>query len=412
MANNKNKTLKRLMSVVTVLLCIVLAFGCIYSNISNKKRKAQPADSSNVSSVSQDEETKPQKTGTTTARLVCAGDNLIHQAIYTQAKSRGANGAYDFSYAYKEVADIVGSADISFLNQETVIVPSKPVSSFPLFNSPPELLDEMIKIGFDVFNQSTNHVMDKQVSGAIEDYDLFHSKKDILLTGLYKTWDEMFIPQTMTRNDITFSFVGFTEYLNGLVVPKTSDLGLVYLTDTRHTQDELYDTMQRMINIAKENSDIVCVSMHWQQEDITSPNDSQKAIAQKLVDMGADVIIGTGPHVLQPMEFITREDGSKVLVIWSLGNFISTQANRPNLLGGLADVTVEKNYDTGKTYVSKAGFIPTVTHYGGGRSNVRIIPFAKYDKTLAASHGAGITYSFIEKFYNDMFGDLLETGEQ
>lgn len=406
MAKN-NKASKRILSVVTILLCIVLAFGCIYSRVSGKKRSALTADSNNVSSVSQ-ESTEPEKKGTTSARMVCAGDNLIHQAIYTQAKNRGTNGGYDFSYAYKDVADLVGSADISFLNQETVIVPSKPVSSFPLFNSPPELLDEMIKIGFDVFNQSTNHVMDKQVSGAIEDYDLFHSKKDIILTGLYKTWDEMFIPQTMTKNDITFSFVGFTEYLNGLVVPKDSDLGLVYLTDTRHTKDELYDTMQKMIDIAKKNSDIVCVSMHWQQEDITAPNDSQKEIVNKLVEMGADIIIGTGPHVLQPMEYITREDGSKVLVIWSLGNFISTQQNKPNLLGGLADVTVEKNYDTGKTYVSKAGFIPTVTHYGYGRSNVRIIPFTKYDTTLASGHGAGISYSYIEKFYKDMFGDFLE----
>lgn len=409
MAKNSSKALKKLLSVVTVLLCIVLVFGCVYSNVSKKNRNAQPADSGNVSSVSQQDEPQTQKKGTTSARMVCAGDNLIHQAIYTQAKSRGANGSYDFSYAYKDVADIVGAADISFLNQETVIVPSKAASSFPLFNSPPELLDEMIKIGFDVFNQSTNHVMDKQVAGAIEDYDLFHSKKDIILTGLYKTWDEMFVPQTMTKNDITFSFVGFTEYLNGLVVPKDSDLGLVYLTDTRHTKEELYETMQKMITAAKQNSDIVCVSMHWQQEDITAPNESQKAITQKLVEMGADIIIGTGPHVLQPMEFITREDGSKVLVIWSLGNFISTQANKPNLLGGLADVTVEKNYDTGKTYVSKAGFIPTVTHYGGGRSNVRIIPFAKYDQSLASTHGAGISYSYIEKFYKDMFGEMLET---
>ncbi len=393
--------LNKVTKVLTVLLCVVLLFGCV--NALKDKNKTQPAGTTNVST-----ENSTTKSGFTQANLLCAGDNLIHQAIFTQAKARGQGGGYDFSYAYKNVKDIVSSADIAFLNQETVMVSSKEASSYPLFNSPPELLDEMINIGFDVFNQSTNHVMDKHLSGALENYELFQTKENILLTGLYKTWDDMFKPQTVTKNDITFSFMGFTEFLNGLRVPDDSDLGLIYLTDTRHSQEELYATMKKMIEIDKQNSDIVCVSMHWQTEDITAPDESQKEIAQKLVDMGADIIIGTGPHVLQPIEFVQRDDGSKALVIWSLGNFISTQANDPNLLGGLADITVKKNYATGETTVSDVSFIPTVTHYGAGRSNVRIIPFADYTESLAASHGAGTTYSFMKNFYEDMFGEYLK----
>ena len=394
--------LNKITKVLTVLLCLVLVFGCVNAMIDKSDNKAESADATAQSSST-------TKSGYTEANLLCAGDNLIHQAIFVQAGQRAGGSGYDFSYAYKNVKDIVSSADIAFLNQETVIVPSKDASSYPLFNSPPELLDEMIEIGFDVFNQSTNHVMDKHLDGALENYELFQSKENILLTGLYKTWDDMFIPQTVTKNDITFSFMGFTEFLNGLRVPADSDLGLVYLTDTRHTQAELYDTMQKMIDAGKKASDIVCVSMHWQTEDITAPDESQKEIAQKLVDMGADIIIGTGPHVLQPIEFFEREDGSKALVIWSLGNFISTQANDPNLLGGLADVTVRKDYATGKVTISDVGFIPTVTHYGSGRSNVRIIPFKDYSESLAASHGAGTTYSFMKNFYEDMFGDYLRT---
>ncbi len=392
--------LNKVTKVLTVLLCIVLVFGCVNA-LKDKREDSESADATVKT-------TTTTKTGFTEANLLCAGDNLIHQAIYVQANQRVGGNSYDFSYAYKNVADIVKSADIAFLNQETIIVPSKPASSYPLFNSPPELLDEMIEIGFDVFNQSTNHTMDKLASGALEDYELFQSKDNILLTGLYKTWDDMFKPQTITKNDIIFSFMGFTEFLNGLRVPEDSDLGLVYLTDTRHTQTELYDTMQKMIDVAKDASDIVCVSMHWQTEDITAPDESQKEIAAKLVDMGADIIIGTGPHVLQPIEFVTRDDGSKALIIWSLGNFISTQANDPNLLGGLADVTVKKDYATGEVTISDVGFIPTVTHYGASRSNVRIIPFADYNESLAASHGAGTTYSFMKNFYEDMFGEYLK----
>lgn len=392
--------LKKVTQILTVLLCICLIFGCVNAFFDKNDKDVQKVDSTTST-------TTTTKTGFTEANLLCAGDNLIHKAIYTQAKQRTGGNGYDFSYAYENIADIVKAADIAFLNQETVMVPSKEASSYPLFNSPPELLDEMIEIGFDVFNQSTNHTMDKQLSGALENYELFHSKENILLTGLYKTWDDMFIPQTITKNDITFSFMGFTEFLNGLRVPSDSDLGLVYLTDTRHTQEELYDTMQRMIDVGKQASDIVCVSMHWQTEDITAPDESQIEIANKLVEMGADIIIGTGPHVLQPIEFIQRDDGSKALVIWSLGNIISTQANNPNLLGGFADVTVRKDYATGEVTISDVGFIPTVTHYGASRSNVRIIPFSDYNESLAAAHGAGTTYSFMKNFFEEMFGEYL-----
>lgn len=392
--------LKKVTQILTVLLCICLIFGCVNAFFDKNDKDVQKVDSTTST-------TTTTKTGFTEANLLCAGDNLIHKAIYTQAKQRTGGNGYDFSYAYENIADIVKAADIAFLNQETVMVPSKEASSYPLFNSPPELLDEMIEIGFDVFNQSTNHTMDKQLSGALENYELFHSKENILLTGLYKTWDDMFIPQTITKNDITFSFMGFTEFLNGLRVPSDSDLGLVYLTDTRHTQEELYDTMQRMIDVGKQASDIVCVSMHWQTEDITAPDESQIEIANKLVEMGADIIIGTGPHVLQPIEFIQRDDGSKALVIWSLGNIISTQANNPNLLGGFADVTVRKDYATGEVTISDVGFIPTVTHYGASRSNVRIIPFIDYNESLAAAHGAGTTYSFMKNFFEEMFGEYL-----
>ena len=276
---NKKAKFKKITGILAALLCIVLVFGCVNAFRANKpgNSDAAPADATAGESSA-----VPTKTGSTSATLVCAGDNLIHKAIYTQAKSRAGVNGYDFSYAYKDIASYVSAADIAFLNQETVIVPSKEASSYPLFNSPKALLDEMTKIGFDVFNQSTNHVMDKGLSGALEDYELFHSYDNIILTGLYKTWDEMFIPQTMTKNDITFSFVGFSEYLNGLVVPKDSDLGLVYLTDTRHTKEELYSTMQKMIDAAKKTSDVVCVSMHWQTEDITTPNASEKEIVQKL----------------------------------------------------------------------------------------------------------------------------------
>lgn len=399
--------------VVNCILCLAIVLGSIIiiidkSRISNgsvfNPNNTVDADSSNV-----DGDITQQ--GTKTARMMCAGDNLIHRSIYAQAKERADGDGYDFSYSYSGIKDIIALSDIAFINQETIIDPESEPSSYPLFNSPEELLDEMIDVRFDVFNQSTNHTMDQKLDGALNDIELFRSKENILLTGLYKTREDMLKPQVREVNGIKISFVGFTEFLNGLVVPKDSDLGLVYLTDTRYTKEEIYSTMKQMIDNAKSVSDVVCVSMHWQTEDITAPDQSQKEITAKLLEFGADVIIGTGPHVLQPIEFMQNGDGEDALVIWSLGNIISCQNKKNNMLAGIADIAFEKDLATGKTKVSSVQLIPTVTHYNSGFKNVRIIPLADYNEELASQHGvesSSFSYSYINEFYANMFGDKLK----
>ena len=351
--------------------------------------------------------------GSSGARLMFAGDNLIHRGIYRQANERADGSGYDFSYAYNGIKDIISKSDIAFLNQETVMDSDNEPSSYPLFNSPTQLLDEMISVGFDVFNQATNHVMDMELSGALNDIKLFKSKNDIMLTGLYETREDMLKAHTKEVNGVTFSFVGFTEYLNGLTVPTDSDLGLIYLTDDRYSEQELNGLMKQMIENAKKASDVVCVSMHWQDEDITQPDESQKEIVDKLLSYGADIIIGTGPHVLQPMEFKKNADGENALVMWSLGNFISCQDSVDNLLGGIADVTVTKNQDTGETVISSAKLIPTITQYSSEYEDVHIVPLADYTDSLVSSHGindstSSYTMSYINDFYSNMFGDKLE----
>ena len=405
--DNKEKKqsslVKNLKRALTLLLCVVLTVGCVNAIKTKKAEKAAQEAKEKAAQAA------TEKTGKTTATLLCAGDNFIQLSILDQAKQRSATGRYDFSAPYDKISSIVRSADVAFLNQEVSIIPTQPASSYPEFNSPPELLDEMIKIGFDVFNQANNHIMDKFESGALEDYELFTSKKDILLTGLHKSWNDMFKPQVVERNDIKFSFCGITQSLSNRVVSADSDLGLVYLSDTRHTQEELYQNIEKMIKVNKEASDICCVSMHWMNEDTASPDSTQREIAQKLADYGADIIIGTGTHTLQPIEYLTRTDGSRALVIWSLGNLISSQDRFENLLGGFAQITVEKNYDNKSISISSVEFIPTVTHYDYGRSNVRIIPLSEYSQDLAAVHGSGnIAYDKIKVYYTNIFGDFLK----
>lgn len=400
---------KKALIVFDCLLCLAILVSSMVIIIDESRMKnGQFGGSYSDQAVNGDSSTG--NTGTKTARLMCAGDNLIHGSIYKQAQSRSNNGGYDFSYTYEGIRSIIAQSDIAFLNQETIIDTESEPSSYPLFNSPAELLDEMISVGFDVFNQATNHTVDQGVSGALNSIELFKTKNNIMLTGLRETRDDLLKPQTVNVNGITFSFLGLTEWLNGLAVPKDSNLGLLYLTDKRYTQEEQYALVKQMITNAKEVSDIVCVSMHWWDENNTEPDESQKEIAEKLLEYGADIIIGTGPHVLQPIEVKENGDDEQALVIWSLGNLVSCQKQRNNLLGGIADVTVTKDSATGKTTVTEAYLIPTITHYNASFSNVRIIPFANYNEELASQHGttSTFTYEYISDFYKNMFGDRLK----
>ena len=396
--------------VFNCILCLTIVLSSMIIIIDNSRMHSNLHHGNSAAADATVAEQQTQ-TGIKTARMMCAGDNLIHGSIYKQANSRANGEGYDFSYAYDGVRDIISLSDIAFLNQETIIDPESEPSSYPLFNSPPELLDEMIDVGFDVFNQSTNHTLDKRVTGALNDLELFKSKPEILLTGLYETRDEMMKPQVKTVNGIRISFVGFTEWLNGISIPKDSDIGLLCLEDSRYSKEELYATMKQMIDNAKAVSDVVCVSMHWWDEDMTTSDKSQKEIVAKLLEYGADVIIGTGPHVLQPIEFMQNGDGEEALVIWSLGNFISCQNKKNNMLGGIADITFEKNLADGKTRISSVSLIPTITHYNSGFTNVRLIPLANYNEELASQHGvnsSSFTYSYINEFYTEMFADKLK----
>lgn len=395
--------------VVDCILCIAIIVSAILIVVDRSRLKngVTYTDTKTVEDV--DAPLSVPK-GTATARLMCAGDNLIHRSIYKQAHEKADGDGYDFSYSYENIKEIIGLSDIAFLNQETVIDPKREPSTFPCFNSPAELLDEMIKVGFDVFNQSTNHVLDQGEQGARDNMEYIKSK-NVLLTGLYESREDMLKPQVKDVNGIKFSFVGFTEYLNGFRLAEDSDLGLLSLDDKRFTREEHYATMKKMIDNAKQNSDVVCVSMHWQDEDITEPDESQKEVMDKLMEFGADIVIGTGPHVLQPMEYRQNGDGEQALIIWSLGNIISCQMNKENNLGGIADVIVKKDLDTNKVSIESAKFIPTVNHYGSDFSNIRIIPFRDYSAELAEAHGSNnsrFTYDFAKEFFTEMFGDKLE----
>lgn len=354
----------------------------------------EPSESYPLATTVATSETEPPVPDDVTVHVTAAGDNLIHSSIYNQAHKRSEDGTYDFEYAYERIRPLI-CGKLNILNQETPICNDiyEP-STYPCFNSPTQLGDEMLSLGFNAFNHANNHILDQGVSGANATLD-YWSDKDAAVCGVYRNTEDMNNIRTMNIDGVTFSFLGFTEHTNGLRIPEDSDLRVVYTSET--------DVIEQQIKAARQLSDVVVVSVHWGVENSHIVTDAQRDLGQSMADWGADIIIGTHPHVIQSMEEITAADGRNVLVAYSLGNFISAQSVNNRMIGGVLDFDVTKSYETDSITLSNIKFIPVVTHYDYGFSNVRVYPFSEYTEELASTHGVN-TYS---PFSYDFIVDTL-----
>lgn len=328
--------------------------------------------------------------------ILGAGDDLIHDNIYRQAQKRAGGSGYDFDFVYQRVADQIKKADISVVNQETVIAGAiAEPSGYPRFNSPTQLGEEMVKIGFDVINHANNHLLDLGEKGIKATLD-FWDTQPIKVVGAYRDEEDLNTIRIVESHGIKTAHIGITEMTNGLSLPKGSPYKIIYAKNTQ--------LIERLIKKAKSMADVVVISVHWGQEDTYKLTDSQKNLAQEMVDWGADIIFGNHPHVVQKLTLLTRaSDGAKCPVIFAMGNFVSSQLYGRNMVSGFLTVTMTKNYENNKTLYSNMIFTPIVTHYGNRCSNVTIYPFRDYTDTLAKAHGVRrYTPDFSRKFVQDI----------
>lgn len=311
--------------------------------------------------------------------ILGAGDDLIHDVIYKQANRRAGGNGYDFGPVYQRIADQVRSADIAVVNQETVLAGKvAPLSGYPRFNSPTELGDELVDIGFDVINHANNHILDMGEKGIKATLDYWDTKP-VKVVGAYRNDADLENIRIVEAKGIKTAHIGITEMTNGLYLPKGSDFRLIYADNTQ--------LIERLIKKAKSMADVVVVSVHWGTENTYTLTDKQKELAQEMVDWGADIIFGNHPHVVQKLTVLSRSDGTECPVIFSLGNLVSTMQLGDDMVSGFLTVTETKDFETNKTTFSGMKFTPIVTHYGARSSNVTIYPLSKYSDALAKQHG-------------------------
>ena len=386
---------KRMTVFIAIIIVLdIIAMGVIFFG----NGESRPDISADVAPGA-DPSTTQQAELFSRVSFVAVGDNLIHDTVYEQAAARSSSG-YDFSDAYERIADKISEPDVAILNQETIISTEHNVSSYPMFNSPVEVGDEMLEIGFDVFNIATNHSIDCGEKGLVSAINFWKSKNAVT-TGAYLNNDDFNNIPMRDVNGVKIAYLGLTESTNGLSLPDDSDVILVKASDE--------SLLQQRIMKAKETADVVIVNAHWGNEYTHEPTDAQRELAQKLAAWGADVIVGHHPHVIQPVEYITNSDGRKTLVAYSLGNFISAQNRGPRMLGGMLNFEIVKNNSTGEIALENVKFSGVVTHYGYGYSNIRVYALENYTEELASKHGVlSKTSDFSLQYLYDILNDVID----
>lgn len=189
------------------------------------------------------------------------------------------------------------------------------------------------------------------------------------------TYDD-YVYQTV--NGITFGYLSYTEHTNGLPTPSGAEYGVVYLDDR--------ETIAKQIADMRPNCDVLIVSAHMGTEGTHEINDFQKQTAQWLADQGVDVIIGTHPHVVQNVEWLTGANGNTTFVVYSLGNFINAQSSADNTIGAILDVYFDKTTQpdgSSSITIRDPKLHCVISQYEAGYKNIRVIPYSQYTDELA-----------------------------
>ncbi len=271
--------------------------------------------------------------------LVMVGDALIHGTVYNTANRYANYKGYDFKPMLKNVKEFVSQHDLAYYNQETILGGVElGLSTYPMFNSPYEVGDAFLDAGFNLVSLATNHTLDKGEKGILNSRSYWDKQTNALAAGSYSSEearDEIIIKEV---NGIKYGFLSYTTLTNGLKIPAGKD----YLLN-------VYDKEKAKADVLKyrDKVDLLIVAMHWGVEYVTYPTAAQKEIARDLASFGVDLIIGTHPHVIEPVEFI-----DDTLVVYSLGNFVSSQVGVERLTGLMLSLDVKKEAYHGKTKLS------------------------------------------------------------
>lgn len=400
----KKRQRNLILCVVALFILSVILLGLRSCTKNNGGGNITPSeDNSSVSSTEPVDKTK-------TATIGVTGDIMVHGAQLEAAKRN--DGSYDFNPYFEYVKSYYNRFDCFVANLEVTFGTTANYSGYPAFNTPVSLLDAMKNGGIDTVITANNHSYDTGHKGFVNTMSELR-KYGIDFTGTRENKnDNKYIIKEI--NGIKVGMINYTysqTNASGAVVlnnvMSAEDSALINTFDYTKTDSFYKEAETQLKQMREAGADAVIIYMHWGAEYQTKQNASQKAISQRLADIGYDVIVGGHPHVIQPFSILTGRNGNKTYCIYSLGNAVSNQ--RKEILtaeapkghtedGMIFGITLKKS-EEGVTTVEEISITPTwVDMFNeNGQKYYRIIPLDNSVndwKTLGAKNEAAAKASY------------------
>lgn len=344
---------------------------------------------------------EPADTPAPEITLVMVGDILLHTPVAESAKTEEG---YDFSAVFANVREEIQGADLALVNQEVIIGGAElGISGYPSFNAPFELGDALIEAGFDVILHATNHTLDKGKRGLLNCMDFWrenYPEKAVL--GIHDSAEDRQEIYVYEQDGIRIAILNYTYGTNGIALPEN----MPYAVDLLERERVISDLEE-----AQGLADFVIVCPHWGTEYKLEETQTQREWAQLFADNGANLVLGTHPHVIEPVEWV-----GGTLVYYSLGNFVNWTsgtgegvANR--MVGGMARVTVGLD-ENGNAVITDYSVEPLVCHLEEGFGGVTVYPLDSYTEQLAERNeirkqDSSFSLEYCEELSELIFGDSI-----
>lgn len=284
-------------------------------------------------------------------RIAVVGDLMCHSPQFQYAMI--TKDSFDFNPVYRYIKPYLEDADLTLGNLETVIGrKGSTYSGYPRFKSPQEYISALAQNGFDFLCFANNHTLDQGERGVLTTIESL-KQNNLGYTGAFTSDDDRDSVRIFNINGIKIALLAYSYGTNGSLIPKGKNY-LINLID--------YDLIQKDILKAREkNAEIVLVNFHFGNEYQRFPSDYQKEVVKRTIELGADLITASHPHVIQPVEFFKTENATldTGVIAYSLGNFFSNQRKRYTDAGVIIYLNLEKNITNNQIRLKSVEYLPT-----------------------------------------------------
>ena len=339
--------------------------------------------------------------------LLMVGDILLHDNVQNSGKL--PDGTYNYDHLFENVITDIQAADLAIANQEVILGGTElGLSGYPAFNGPFEVGDALVNAGFDVILHATNHTLDRGKKALLNCLDFWETNyPEVAVLGAFDSQEDYDnLIYVYEEDGLKIAILNYTYGTNG--IPSPSDMPFAV---ARLEKEKVISDLQK----AEALADFTVVCPHWGTEYQHKQSEEQEKWAALFMEYGADLVIGTHPHYIQPVEMLTDEAGKQMLVYYSLGNFInSTNENgrgtADRIVGAMAQVTIAKN-EAGNVYIKEYGVDPLVTQLLYGTQEITTYKLSDYTEELASQNeilkkDSVFNLTFCQELCEDVFGEL------